>query len=171
MIFIFPTELEAARFRTAAPNANIVICGVGMAECGVVTSQLITKYGNHESYIMAGIAGSYDLDRIALCECVEVTEETIEELPERFRAGYKNVSPMTTLRPTKSNCVSSYQSSQSCDIENMEGAPFFAHCLSQGVQFTEIRAISNRVGDPFPLWRIGEALDSLTAELLKIYNR
>jgi nucleoside phosphorylase len=47
----------------------------------------------------------------------------------------------------------------------MEGAAFFAVCRAAGVCCAEIRAVSNRVGDDFSLWRIDEALAALTAAL------
>ncbi|MFI3319654.1 MAG: hypothetical protein SNH01_02310 [Rikenellaceae bacterium] len=171
MIFIFPTELEAAPFRAVAPTAEIAICGVGMAECGVAISQLIAEHGATKRYILVGIAGSYNLDNVGVAECVEVAEEVIEELPERFSVVYKNPTRLSSLRQVKSNSVNSSQSSSFCDIENMEGAPFFAHCIAHNVEFSEIRAISNRVGDPFAKWNIDGALQSLTTELLKIYRR
>lgn len=54
------------------------------------------------------------------------------------------------------------------EIENMEGAAFFRACLCSlagGVEFLEIRAISNIVGEDISKWNIPLALKNLTEEL------
>ena len=43
-----------------------------------------------------------------------------------------------------------------------------AVCHALGVACSEIRAVSNRVGDPFDRWQIPEALDSLVAALVRL---
>jgi adenosylhomocysteine nucleosidase/futalosine hydrolase len=54
------------------------------------------------------------------------------------------------------------------DIENMEGAALFAAAESLGLRVAEIRAISNRVGEPFAEWRVEEALEALAEVLSNI---
>lgn len=46
-------------------------------------------------------------------------------------------------------------------VESMEGAAFFGVCRDEGIPFFQLRAVSNRVGDPRDAWRIPEALDAL----------
>lgn len=75
MIFIFPTELEATPFRKACPSAEVVICGVGMAEAAA-TMATIAKRG--EEVILAGIAGTYDPSITPIDSVVEVVCEQIE---------------------------------------------------------------------------------------------
>lgn len=50
-------------------------------------------------------------------------------------------------------------------IENMEGAAFFAVAAALGVPAAEVRAVSNRVGEPFAAWRVAEACEAVAREL------
>ncbi len=168
MIFIFPTELEAQKFRIACPCATIVICGVGMAQCAAVTASIIAQLraeGKIEKLVLAGIAGSYSLDDVALCEVVEVVSEEIAALPARFRERYIS-EPQTTLRAVASNSVNIGGDAQTnAQIENMEGAAFMALCQKLRIEAMQIRAVSNRVGDPFAAWRVEEACEALSEGL------
>ena len=92
------------------------------------------------------------------------------ELPERFRKVYRN-TPRTRLRLATSNSV--HRSGANADgrnIENMEGAALFA--LSEQLPFsaTEIRSVSNYVGDDSSKWHIAEATESLAQKLKENYN-
>ena len=57
-----------------------------------------------------------------------------------------------------------------CKIENMEGAAFFYACLQCGVPFLELRAVSNRVGDPFPEWDVRGAVTALADSLCELLH-
>lgn len=168
MIFIFPTEVEAQRFRELSPRSKIEISGVGLAACGAKVAKLAID-NPHEVLILAGIAGSYDLEQTLLCEVVEVVEESIEELPGKYSARYGNSPMFGDLKAVVSNSVnSSARRSKVAQIENMEGAALFATCAMLGVRCSQIRAISNRVGDPFERWSVDKALEALTAKLIEI---
>ncbi|MFI3282018.1 MAG: hypothetical protein SNG10_00630 [Rikenellaceae bacterium] len=168
MIFIFPTSQEAELFVVSSPTSKVVISGVGMAACGGVVARVAAQHPG-EFIILAGIAGGYDLDKTPLAAVVEVVEEMIEELPQRYRRSYKNNHHFSDLRGVQSNSVSSSgHSSTTSQIENMEGAALFAVCQELGVECAQLRAISNRVGDPITEWKISEALEALTAKLLEI---
>ena len=56
------------------------------------------------------------------------------------------------------------------EIENMEGAAFFAVCEALGVACCQIRAVSNYVGEPFDRWAGGLAVENLTATLTQIFG-
>ncbi len=168
MIFIFPTELEAAPFREACPSALIVVCGVGLAECAACVARLVVEE-KPELLILCGIAGSYDLDDVALGEVVELTEERIAALPERFAKSYF-VPSRFGLREVSSNSVNVAGESHNMQVENMEGAAFMSVCQAFGVECAEVRAVSNLVGDPFERWSLGEALDNLCCELQRIFE-
>ncbi len=175
MIFIFPTELEAQRFRVLSPESRIEISGVGLAACGAMVAKLAME-NPCEVLILAGIAGSYDLDQVSLCEVVEVVEEAIEELPEKFSARYENDALFEGLKAVRSNSVNGTlcglgHRSKMSQIENMEGASLFATCSALGVRCSQIRAISNRVGDPFERWSVDEALEALTTKLIEISRK
>ncbi|MFR9579170.1 MAG: hypothetical protein SNH80_00555, partial [Rikenellaceae bacterium] len=66
------------------------------------------------------------------------------------------------------NTVNRAAEASRSQIENMEGAAFFALCKAQGVRCAEIRAISNRVGDPFEQWSVAPSLERLAHELIKL---
>ncbi len=167
MIFLFPTEIEARLFRAKSPDAQVIITGVGMAACGASLSRVAMQNPTRR-LILGGIAGSYDTATLAIGEVVEVVEESIEELPRRYQTTYIN-SSHTSLRGVTSNSVSSsHHTSTRALVENMEGAIFFSICRELGVDFCEIRAISNRVGDPFERWEIERAIEALTEKLLEI---
>ncbi len=168
MIFLFATELEAQKFRSACPQAHIVICGVGAAECAATTATLIASLKEQKSpktLILCGIAGSYSLHDVAIGEVVEVIQEEIEALPERFRRRYRQ-EPHTALRAVTSNSVDSrYMGAANAQIENMEGATFMALCSRAEVPHIQIRAISNLVADPFELWQVDKACTALCSTL------
>ncbi len=173
MIILFPTELEATPFRKARPDAQIIICGVGAAECAATAAEVVASLSEPRTIVLAGVAGSYSLDDVALTEVVEVVEECIEALPERFSQRYINPA-QSSLRGVVSNSVnSSSEATGVCraQIENMEGAALFALCQRLGVPCIEVRAISNRVGDPFPQWSLTEACEALSAALLDLIDR
>jgi adenosylhomocysteine nucleosidase/futalosine hydrolase len=50
-------------------------------------------------------------------------------------------------------------------VENMEGAAFFALAKECGFRAVQIRAISNRVGESFENWHLDEALGALAKVL------
>lgn len=56
------------------------------------------------------------------------------------------------------------------EVENMEGAAFFAVCEALGVTCCEIRAVSNYVGEPFGQWAVEEAVGNLTEKLNQIFG-
>ncbi|MFI3324002.1 MAG: hypothetical protein SNI45_03340 [Rikenellaceae bacterium] len=171
MIILFATELEAAPFRKACPAAQIVICGVGGAECAATTASLIASLSScsapFPTLVLGGIAGSYDLDDVAIGEVVEVCSEQIEALPERFGVKY-TCEARTSLRQVSSNSVNTSLECQAptAQIENMEGAAFMAVCQRAGVRCMQLRAISNRVGDPFSLWQVDTACAALAQALV-----
>ncbi len=168
MVFIFPTEDEAARFRAAAPDANISVCGVGLAEAAANISAIIGRCSDDELLVLCGVAGSYSPDIVEVGAVVEVVEESIEELPSKFARSYRT-EPQTSLPSVKSNSVSGVSPISSCaDVENMEGASFMALCAAHSRRGVQIRAISNIVGEPFEAWRLSEALDNLTKYLLDL---
>ncbi len=168
MIFLFATELEAEKFRTIAPHATIVICGVGAAECAATTAEIIAQLrerNEQKRLILAGIAGSYSPTFPAVTQVVEVVSEYIAALPPRFAVTYAT-TPQTSLPCVSSNSVNrEFEGATSAQIENMEGAAFMAVCQRFNVDAIQIRAISNIVGEPFNQWKIDEACRALAVAL------
>lgn len=60
----------------------------------------------------------------------------------------------------------------SVDIESMEGAAFFQICISEGIPFAQLRAISNYV-EPRNKenWLMKEAIESLNKVLITIFEK
>lgn len=171
VVYLFPTELEADGFRSARPDASVVISGVGMAATAATLGAMLQRGDilRGDIVLLCGIAGVYG-DRVALGEVVEVVSEECVELPERFRERYENM-PLTELKTVSSYTTHiPYTGATDADIENMEGASFYAVLRASGIRCTEIRAISNRVGEPFAEWRVNEALERLRDSLLNIEN-
>ncbi|MFI3304032.1 MAG: hypothetical protein SNF68_00095 [Rikenellaceae bacterium] len=170
MIFLFPTEFEATKFRQRHPEAKVIICGVGMAASAATMAQIALNRAS-EMVILAGIAGSYNLDLHPIDQVVEVTSEQIEELARRWRKVY-NIIPRWGLPHATSNTVNLPNfPSKDCGIENMEGAAIAAICEECKIPFSQIRSISNRVGDPSSEWSFESATEALTNVLSIIYQQ
>ncbi len=169
MIILFPTELEAAPFRALCPDAEVVICGVGMAQTAACVARLLAE--GHRSFLLAGIAGAYG-DTHAKGEVVAVTEERVAGVPAKFDRNYKATFHPEGLRAVRSNTVA-VSGAEACgaEVENMEGAVLFALCEEFGAECAEIRAISNRVGEPRDRWEMSSALDNLANAVEKIVKR
>ena len=59
-----------------------------------------------------------------------------------------------------------------CQIETMEGAAFFQTCLTEGVNFTAIRAISNFVESRNrDNWKMQEAIQNLNEVLIELFEK
>lgn len=167
-IYLFPTEAEAEVFYRLSPDSKVVISGVGMAATAATVLRLMGEGVVHsdDRIILAGVAGTYG--DIALCEVVEVVEERCSELPERFQRSYR-VAPSTTLRAVVANTVHGANAPiWGASIESMEGAALFAMAEVANIGVTEIRAISNRVGEPFERWRFREAVEALAKALVDL---
>ncbi|MBR5819405.1 MAG: hypothetical protein IKY50_05310 [Alistipes sp.] len=166
MLYIFPTDLEAQRFRDISPDSRIVVSGVGMVATAAAIMHLVQRgdITPSEVVVLAGVAGAYGED-IAIASVVEVVEERCAELPQRFQQRYV-VEPSTALPSVVSNTVhGNGAAAQGAEVENMEGAALFALARECGFRAVEIRAISNRVGESFEKWHLSEALDALTQTL------
>lgn len=170
-IILFPTQREGASFREQHPEAEVVICGVGMAQAAATMARLAPTIHRESRVILAGIAGAYDTQRYPITSVVEVVSEQIEELPSLFRRVY-HIAPQFGLATARGNSVNSQSpKSKGCDVESMEGASVAAICEELSIPFSQIRAISNRVGESSDRWQIDPAINALTDELSEIYLR
>ena len=52
----------------------------------------------------------------------------------------------------------------------MEGAAVGAVCRVWGVVYSHLRGVSNRVGEPTQMWRIGESVENLTSVLCELHD-
>ncbi len=160
MKILFPTELEAAPLRDLCPDAEIVICGVGMAQTAACVARLLCD-GERE-FLLAGIAGAYDGSGLVKGDVVAVAEERVAGLPAQFDRAYRATSVPEGLCTVCSNTVAACgATAYGARVENMEGAALFALCEEFGAECAEVRAISNRVGESRESWDIPLALENL----------
>ncbi len=169
-VVLFPTAGEAEAFRRRCPDVACRITGVGLAAAAAATARTIVAE-RPERLLLAGIAGVYPVSNIALGEVVAVAEERMAGLPAKYADVYRPTSDLPGLRTAVSNSVArSGAESAGADVENMEGAAFFAVAAALDVPAAEVRAVSNRVGEPFAAWRVAEACEALAQELERIVN-
>ena len=152
-VVLFPTAGEAEAFRRRCPGVAYRITGVGPAAAAAATARAI-------------VAGVYPASEVAVGEVVAVAEERVEGLPERYADVYRPTFAVPGLRTAVSNSVArSGAAPAGAEVENMEGAAFFAVAAALGVPAAEVRAVSNRVGEPFGVWRVADACEALAREL------
>ena len=169
MILLLPTELEAAPFRAICPDVEVVVCGVGMAQTAACVARLLAD--GHRSFLLAGIAGAYD-QTLAKGEVVAVAEERVAGLPMQFDRTYRATILPEGLQVVRSNTVSACGAdAQGAEVENMEGAALFALCEEFGAECCEVRAISNRVGEPREEWDVPTALKNLAHAVRQIISK
>ncbi|MCD8274069.1 MAG: hypothetical protein LUC96_03645 [Alistipes sp.] len=178
-IFIFPTIEEAKAFILTQPRDPVFVAGVGAAEIAAATIRAV-KARKPQLVVLAGIAGAYDRT-LRRGEVVEVVTERIAGIPARYAREYETTGPdlglplaagVTVNRSGEGlrDGLSETPSDTLPEIENMEGAAFFAVCEALGVACCQIRAVSNYVGEPFGRWAVGQAVENLTATLTQIFG-
>jgi nucleoside phosphorylase len=166
MIFLFPTELEAARLRERRPDLDIRICGVGAVETATEVARILRT--ERKPLLLCGIAGAYDRN-LKKGDVVAVTEERFAYLSTGYDRSYLASMIVEDLPMVRSNTVSHCsQAADGADIENMEGAALFSLAQAEGVKCGEIRAISNYVGEERKDWNIDLALENLTQTILSL---
>lgn len=176
IVVVTPTEKESTFF--CERSIRVYHCGVGMAECAAATAKLIVE-SKPDLMILAGIAGTYS-DNIEIGETVIVGSEVIADLgrysEDEFTELYQKTyySPIATsgykiVTSNTTNCAAAMITKPvKADIENMEGAAFFAMCERFSVPAIEVRTISNRVGEAIGGKNMIISINRLALELEKI---
>ena len=175
VLYLFPTEFEAAPFRVLRPQAEVRIVGVGMSQAAATLSRIIAEE-QPEKVVLCGIAGACD-ERLKVGGAVEVVTDCEMGLPKAYAESYKPCR-CTELPEVEAFTVSRCGASLECGaresevpaIEQMEGAAVGAMCRTWGVEYSHLRTISNRVGDARPLWRADEAVEHLADVLRELYD-
>ena len=164
---LFPTAMEAAALRQLRPDLDIRECGVGVVETARYVARLLRE--EHPSrIILCGIAGAYDDTPIG--EVVQVGVERMAGTPVQYARDYRATLHLEGLAEVAGNTVGRVnEPAEGATIENMEGAMLFALCEDAGIEYAEIRSISNRVGAPYSEWNIPHAIESLTATLTRLF--
>ncbi len=185
---LFPTAPESAPFSERYPGkADVYICGVGQCECAAAAARIFADH-RPDAMILAGIAGAYHFSGMGLADVVAVRQENCADLgtlrsggflPLPFSFGGTSAANYYTdphalygrMHSVTSNTVAVAGTKYlnryftDADIENMEGAAFFAVCRALGIPFAELRAISNIVGAPPADWNIPDAASNLADAL------
>lgn len=174
-VVIFPTESEGEFFKLDLYEK--VICGVGQAECAATVARICADE-RPETIILAGIAGSYT-DRYKTGTTVVVGSESVADLgayrdgrfvplyEKRYLAPDADID-MPVVSSNTVNCSSTNLIKHTADIENMEGAAFFAVCAALHVPCIEIRTVSNIVGSHFDQGVVRQCSRRLAEELKRI---
>lgn len=166
-VFLFPTEVEASPFRRLAPKAEVMISGVGAAATAASVARALRE--GYESLVLAGIAGTYD-DSLECGSVVAVSEEYMAGLPAVYAQSYRPSYIPKGLQAVTSNTVASCGAkADGARIENMEGGVFMSVCSDAGVEFCEVRAVSNMVGARREEWQTDTAVENLAMVLEKTF--
>ncbi len=158
--YLFPTIEEAKGFLLENPKALVFVTGVGPAAVAAATVRAAKAKKPH-LMILCGVAGAY-VPSLNKGEVVEVVESRMSQLPESYQESYE-LEPLTSLRTVCSNTVSCCGAeAEGAEVEEMEGAAFFAVCEALDIEAAQIRAISNYVGEGREMWAFDEAVQNLT---------
>lgn len=184
IVILSPTETETAPLRCGSTNGvPIRITGVGAYRCAVAAMAAVRDC-SPDLLILAGIAGAYPGGGLSVGQTVLVASERAADagsftagdftpkFSERYDCPY--LSDGLPFGRADSNSVgvagTPFADRDGVQIENMEGAAFFYACLQCGVPFLELRAVSNRVGDPFPEWDVRGAVTALADSLRELLH-
>lgn len=177
---IIPTRSES---RFVVQNGTRVFhCGVGMAECAAATARILCDV-RPDLVILAGTAGTYTPD-LVVGETVIVESETVADLGRRSGGEFTPLFQITYTAPISKvagfKTVRSYTTSTAggdittpveAEIENMEGAGFFALCDKMGVPAIEVRTVSNQVGNPIDGHNMEISIHRLALDLENIIGK
>ncbi|MBR2451660.1 MAG: hypothetical protein IKB37_00575 [Rikenellaceae bacterium] len=165
VVVMFPTAIEAEAFDGTL--CDVVVCGVGGAECGAATARVVSEI-HPDIVVLAGVAGTYS-SRYEVGQTVAVCSEVVadmgrveswsevggERFTPLFQKEYLATDTPDGYDAVRSNTVNGsgapYVATDGVDVENMEGAAFFATAQALGVRSMQLRTISNRVGERFDI--------------------
>ena len=187
VVVISPTREEIAPFAESGPGdgVTVVVAGVGMAETAEAVRRALAEL-SPSMIILAGIAGRYSGSVLKAGDAALVERECVADLGAMREDGFEPLFRKDYICPfaaaidgfpkAVANTVSAAAAPfanlphttrphPQADLENMEGAAFFAMCLGAGIPFLELRCISNTVGDAPAEWNIPLATANLAGAL------
>jgi adenosylhomocysteine nucleosidase/futalosine hydrolase len=184
IVVISPTGPEIEPFLASrhAGKATVHVCGAGMAEAARMTHAVLKD--RPDLVILAGIAGRYPSSRLAVGDVALVGSERVADLGAMRSDGFRPLFQKEYECPhalkysdfpvvaanTVNTAASPLADHSDADLENMEGAAFFALCAEAGVPFLELRAVSNTVSSGRGDWNIELATRNLADALERISN-
>ncbi len=151
-----------------------LICGVGPVEAAAATARALAA-GRVDALLHVGLAGARPSAAIAVGSLVVGSSSRYEDL-----ATSEPLAPSTALpdrrlvaavaralgvEPLPIGTSARVGSIVACDVEAMEGFAVLRACELAAVPAVEVRAVSNRLGEPRARWRVDEALAALARAL------
>ena len=166
-------ELDAARRAWAGADACFCVGGWGAVATRQALKPLLAQSPAFDRIVDLGIAGSYDPQQ-PVGTVVHVTAEQYGERPGVLLHNPGPWPELAFLPEAAGNTVQEMDDrwrQVTADVESMEGAAFFEACLSAGIPFAQVRAVSNFVGErDHARWNIPLALRQLESALRTLHH-
>jgi futalosine hydrolase len=187
-------EENLYKLESTENSYTLLISGVGITSTSFELTKFLIL-NKIDKVINIGIAGAYNKN-VKLGEIFEISSECFADfgittmdgfLPMHSQNFYKdstfdskgkiNSNTETGLKPASSNTVNSCTGSEIAsiciqadfpsDIENMEGASVFYVCKKLDISCTQIRSISNHVGErDKEKWEIEKSIVNLNSWII-----
>jgi nucleoside phosphorylase len=141
-----------------------------MSQAAAATARLLADECP-QRVVLCGIAGACN-ESMERGSVVEVVEDSEYGLPALYAERYEP-QRLTSLPAVKAFTVSRSGASVAervTAVEQMEGAAVGAVCVAWGVEYSHLRGVSNRVGEPKQMWRADEAVEHLAEVLSELYD-
>ena len=152
-------------------NVKVLITGIGMVNTAFMIGKYV--YIEYDLILNVGVAGAFNKN-LELGQLVHTTEDILSELGAEdgdifltydklnlpgkhlfscnINESYNAINSLKKVKGITVNTIHGNDKSiekvkqlYKPDVESMEGAAFFAGCISAGGEFTQIRSISNYV--------------------------
>ncbi len=190
ILLIAATQQEILPYLQTQHHHDVLITGVGIPSTIFrLTRQLAHHY--YDVVVQAGIAGAFDKSFAKKGHVVQVTQDAFGDLGtfengsfnnlqelelnydplwlngSYFKTGLPEVKGITVQTVTNdATIVAALSGKWQADVETMEGAAAAYVCHQKQIQFVQIRAISNTVGERNKEnWGTSDAITNLNTAL------
>jgi futalosine hydrolase len=197
LLVVTAVDAECAAIRSASPDVEVVVGGVGPAAAAAAASAALAR-GGYDLVLSAGIGGGFApvgvgaigvASRIVFADLgvqtaegyvpasaagfgvdsYDVDPQLAIELADRTGGHLGSVLTVATVTGTADTAALLAERFPDAVAEGMEGAGVAAAAALHGVRCAELRAISNPVGPrDRAAWRIPEALAALGAAVAAV---
>lgn len=191
IVVLVPTKSEAQFIDR--DDFKVVFTGVGITSSAYATAKTIINE-QPDVVIMAGIAGVYKGSKYKIGDCVLVSKEHEADLGFFYPDGFKHISDMSldmdfpiiksyetpytdpklplpfATANTMNAAMAPFVKIEGIDVESMEGSAFFHVCLEEGVEFYEIRSVSNVVDVNRDDWDYPTSIKNMTKGLYELID-
>lgn len=163
----------AREYETTGPDLGLPLAaGVSVNRSGDGLRERPQENGGRQEDFAAETASYAALQaaRMAETESGDGTSDAAEQALQPAETSENRPEQPSDALPGTGDTKNADGQTALPEIENMEGAAFFAVCEALGVACCQIRAVSNYVGEPFGRWAVGQAVENLTATLTQIFG-